>query len=347
MAASADLTRQPLARRVVLASRLDPRTVAAAVDGALSGGHGVVRRLADAGTIDAAAARDAATEVAVEAVADLLGWQEGTFRVDPVLAEPDDVGMVLVTEELMVQARVEGRGVGPGRDRDPGPGDGPRHAARSRGGPRVGPDEWAALSLVDGRRTVAEVISLTGAGPARVLPVLAGLVRRGLLVRVIADSRDPVAATRARLEQIERLESGAAEDVPIPGPAPAAVDPSRTRRRAAPGARSTARTGAAARARRRGGPAGAPGADAVERCRGPGGVAGGGAGPGRQPQPAAASDRRRPGPVMATRPRRRSGGQSVKIVVTGPFAAGKTTLIRTISEITVLSTERGITDGVA
>src|SRR4026208_409665 len=33
-----------------------------------------------------------------------------------------------------------------------------------------------------------------------------------------------------------------------------------------------------------------------------------------------------------------------KIVVTGPFAAGKTTLIRTISEITVLSTEKDITD---
>lgn len=47
---------------------------------------------------------------------------------------------------------------------------------------------------------------------------------------------------------------------------------------------------------------------------------------------------------MATRKSRRSGGQAVKIVVTGPFAAGKTTLIRTISEITVLSTERGITD---
>jgi small GTP-binding protein len=47
---------------------------------------------------------------------------------------------------------------------------------------------------------------------------------------------------------------------------------------------------------------------------------------------------------MATRKSRRQGGQAVKIVVTGPFAAGKTTLIRTISEITVLSTERGITD---
>jgi small GTP-binding protein len=47
---------------------------------------------------------------------------------------------------------------------------------------------------------------------------------------------------------------------------------------------------------------------------------------------------------MATKTRRRTAGTAVKIVVTGPFAAGKTTLIRTISEITVLSTERGITD---
>src|SRR3978361_282266 len=47
---------------------------------------------------------------------------------------------------------------------------------------------------------------------------------------------------------------------------------------------------------------------------------------------------------MANGRARRRGGQAVKVVVTGPFAAGKTTLIRPISEITVLSTERGITD---
>jgi small GTP-binding protein len=47
---------------------------------------------------------------------------------------------------------------------------------------------------------------------------------------------------------------------------------------------------------------------------------------------------------MASARARRRGGQAVKVVVTGPFAAGKTTLIRTISEITVLSTERGVTD---
>jgi small GTP-binding protein len=44
------------------------------------------------------------------------------------------------------------------------------------------------------------------------------------------------------------------------------------------------------------------------------------------------------------RNRRKHSGTAVKIVVTGPFSAGKTTLIRTISEITVLSTEKDITD---
>ncbi|HVE74790.1 MAG TPA: ATP/GTP-binding protein [Mycobacteriales bacterium] len=49
---------------------------------------------------------------------------------------------------------------------------------------------------------------------------------------------------------------------------------------------------------------------------------------------------------MSTRSpnRRKHGGTAVKIVITGPFSAGKTTLLRTISEITVLSTEREITD---
>jgi uncharacterized protein len=40
---------------------------------------------------------------------------------------------------------------------------------------------------------------------------------------------------------------------------------------------------------------------------------------------------------------RRRRSRTTKIVVTGPFNAGKTTFIRTISEITVLSTERSVT----
>lgn len=36
--------------------------------------------------------------------------------------------------------------------------------------------------------------------------------------------------------------------------------------------------------------------------------------------------------------------ESLKVVVTGPFAAGKTTFIKTISEISIISTERPVTD---
>jgi uncharacterized protein len=44
--------------------------------------------------------------------------------------------------------------------------------------------------------------------------------------------------------------------------------------------------------------------------------------------------------VRSRRPRPRT----LKVVVTGPFDAGKSTFIRTISETTVLSTERAVTD---
>lgn len=39
--------------------------------------------------------------------------------------------------------------------------------------------------------------------------------------------------------------------------------------------------------------------------------------------------------------------QSVKVVITGPFDAGKTTFIKSVSEITVLSTERQVSGAVA
>jgi uncharacterized protein len=39
------------------------------------------------------------------------------------------------------------------------------------------------------------------------------------------------------------------------------------------------------------------------------------------------------------------GRRPLKLVVTGPFAAGKTTLIETISEVAVVGTERDVSDG--
>ena len=47
----------------------------------------------------------------------------------------------------------------------------------------------------------------------------------------------------------------------------------------------------------------------------------------------------------APRARARRRARTLKVLVTGPFDAGKTTFIRTISEITVLSTERPVSGG--
>lgn len=49
--------------------------------------------------------------------------------------------------------------------------------------------------------------------------------------------------------------------------------------------------------------------------------------------------------LHATGRRTANQKRSVKIVVTGPFGAGKTSLIQTISEVAVLSTERDVSDG--
>ncbi|MDQ3951664.1 MAG: ATP/GTP-binding protein [Actinomycetota bacterium] len=49
-------------------------------------------------------------------------------------------------------------------------------------------------------------------------------------------------------------------------------------------------------------------------------------------------------PALVRRRRAARAARPLKIVVTGPFAAGKTSLIQAISEVTVLGTERAISD---
>ncbi len=60
-----------------------------------------------------------------------------------------------------------------------------------------------------------------------------------------------------------------------------------------------------------------------------------------------------PGPVNGGRranmvhrqhPANGEAGRPMKIVVTGPFSAGKTTLIRTIADVAIVGTEREVTD---
>ena len=47
--------------------------------------------------------------------------------------------------------------------------------------PQVSREEWSLLALVDGRRTVTDLVDLTGSGQYAVVSTLAALVQRGLL----------------------------------------------------------------------------------------------------------------------------------------------------------------------
>ncbi len=52
----------------------------------------------------------------------------------------------------------------------------------------------------------------------------------------------------------------------------------------------------------------------------------------------------RPQMIRRTRSVDRPAAKPLKIVITGPFSAGKTTLIKTISEVAIVGTERDVSD---
>ena len=77
---------------------------ASAVARAQSEGAGVGRALLDAGAVPADVVRQAATDQAVDAVFELLGWAEGDFSFSVDEGNPDDVGIELSTERVVAEA---------------------------------------------------------------------------------------------------------------------------------------------------------------------------------------------------------------------------------------------------
>lgn len=190
--ASADDSRQPLARRLIGAGAVDDDALVAAVQAATRGEDtGVVKALLENGAIDAGLLRQAVTEQSVDAVFDLLRWQQGDFAFAVDEINPDDVGVALSIEEILADAESRRSSWESVSLIVPSP-----HALLSMpvvlpNDPQISREEWSLLALVDGRRSVAELVDLTGSGHYAVVTTLAGLVTRGLLdVRDVADSSD-------------------------------------------------------------------------------------------------------------------------------------------------------------
>ena len=241
--ASADGSRQPLARRLIGSGAVGDEALGAAVERAGNGeGVGVVKALLESGAVEAELLQHAVSDQSVDAVFDLLRWRDGDFAFVMDETNPDDVGVTLSSETVLADA------------------DSRRESWESVSrvvsaptavlnmpvvlpeDPEITRDEWALLALVDGRRSVNDLVDLTGCGQYAVVSTLAGLVERGLL-EAREDGEDHVSVVVRRQELLAPLEGAAfipglepaIESVTEPAVAPPAARSGKTRGSAAGG----------------------------------------------------------------------------------------------------------------
>jgi hypothetical protein len=180
--ASADSSRQPLARRLVGSGTVSDEALVAAVAAVTGGdGIGIVRALLDQGVVEANLLHQAATDQAVDAVFDLLRWGEGDFAFVVDEPNPDDVGVALAVEAVLADTEARRTTWESVSQVVPSPRAVLSMPVVLATDPLVSREEWSLLALVDGRRSVAELVDLTGSGQYAVVSTLAALVQRGLL----------------------------------------------------------------------------------------------------------------------------------------------------------------------
>jgi hypothetical protein len=212
--ASSDSSRQPLARRLVGSGTVSDDALSAAVDAASGGdGVGVVRALLEHGAVDADLLRRAATDQSVDAVFDLLRWESGDFAFVMDEPNPDDVGVTLSVETVLGDAESRKGSWEAVSQLVPSSGAVLAMPVVLAADPQVSREEWSLLALVDGRRSVGDLVDLTGSGQYAVVSTLAALVGRGLLeVRPApgseeaADAEDHVAVVVRRQKMLAVLE---------------------------------------------------------------------------------------------------------------------------------------------
>ena len=202
--ACSDTDHLTLVRRLVGSGTVSDASLEAAVARATADDIGVTRALSDAGAVDPELLREAATEQAVDSIYDLLRWPAGDFAFSVDEPNPDDVGVLLPTDRVVSEA--QSRTTAFDQALALVPTDAvlvmPVVLAED---PSLTRDEWALIALVDSRRTVAEIVELTGAGLFAVLSTLADLVRRNLLA-VKDPMYDHATVVRRRLDLLAPLE---------------------------------------------------------------------------------------------------------------------------------------------
>lgn len=201
---SADLTRQVLARRLVAAGHADDDALAAAVSAAKGDrATGVAKALKDAGAVDDTVLSQVVAEHLVDTVFDLLRWPDGTFAFQLDEVNPDHVGVTMTPDDAVSEARKRLADWAKVAESVPSPATVLSVALALAEDPQLTREEWALVALVDGHRTVAEIVSLTGRGDYAVVSRLADLVQRGLLRAGESDGVDAMLRRQSALAELE------------------------------------------------------------------------------------------------------------------------------------------------
>jgi hypothetical protein len=212
---ASDLSRQSLGRRIAGSGRVTDEALTAAVTQVrLDPDAGVASVLRDADAVDEGDLHSLVTEQIMDAVFDLMRWSDGAFAF--VVDEPnrDGVGVSCRVEDVVSEAR---------RRQDQWATIDPAIADLDTvltitcdppGEPQLSADEWSILALVDGQRSIGEIVDVCGRGEYAVVVTLADLASRKLL----ENEDGGVTALTRRQDLFAAIESSSA-------PAPVAVPP--------------------------------------------------------------------------------------------------------------------------
>jgi hypothetical protein len=202
---ASDVARQALGRRLVGAGHVDDAALAAAVNLVeRDAASGLAPALLTAGAVQQQVLHEVVSEHIIDTVFDLLRWPDGDFAFTVDEANPDDVGVTLAADDVVAEARRRLETWASVAGSVPSP-----HTVLSMSTllvdePHLTREEWRLVALVDGRRTVGELVAVCGRGEYVVVSTLADLVQRGLLR---AEEDDGVATLVRRQQLLAQLEA--------------------------------------------------------------------------------------------------------------------------------------------
>lgn len=202
---SADTSRQDLARRLVIEGAIGTTGLAEALRQAGENGLGLVRALVDSDKVEPAVIPRTVRAHVVSSLASLTHWRTGTFEVDVADVLPDDVGVGYPLAELGADITALLRRWRPASDLLGGT------TTVMAAYPGEVPDRLRGLhSLIDGHRTVGELIDASGHGDIGTVVDIAELVE----ARCATPLTGAMGALEQRLAMLSAVESPPVAEVP-------------------------------------------------------------------------------------------------------------------------------------